>query len=109
MLVAMFGILFRQGQSPTRKEMHELHQQLREELRAEIKETVNAAVREITADLNRQIDEVNHRIDEVNYRIDGLRQDVNRVLAALANHDHIDGRVIVTVQPDAEPAPVADN
>ena len=41
---------------------------------------------------------MNHRIDEMNHRID-------RVLHALANHDHIDGRVMITVQPDTEPAP----
>ena len=166
MLAALLTIVFRQGQSPTRKEMHDLHQQLREELRAEIREAVNAAVREICADMSRQIEGVNHRIDaleesvnhridaleasvnhridaveasvnhridaleasvnhridsvnyridaleeSVNYRMDGLRQDITRVLNALANHEHIDGRVMITAQPDAEPSPAvaADN
>lgn len=102
MLVALFGILFRQGQSPTRKEMHELHQELRTEMQAQVKEAVDGAVREITADTNRQINEVNQRID-------ALRQDINRVLAALASHEHVDGRVMMTVQPEAEPAQAAGN
>ena len=116
MLVALFGILFRQGQSPTRKEMHEMHQQLRDELRAEIREVVSAAVRTATieiiaemnrhtAETNRQIAETNHRIDEMNHRIDETNYRTDQVLHALANHDHIDGRVMITVRPDTEPAP----
>ncbi len=113
-LMALLGIAYRQGQSPTRKEMHDLHRQLREELRGEIREAVRTAVIEITAYVDHRIDEVNHRIDEVNHRIDdtnqqiaGIRQDINRVLAALASHEHINGRVVVNVQPDIEPAPTA--
>ncbi len=45
----------------------------------------------------------------MNNQISELRQDVNRVLAALANHEHIAGRVMTTVQPDTEPAQVGDN
>ena len=108
MLVALFGILFRQGQSPTRRETHEMHQQLRDELRAEIREVVSTAVStatiEIIAEMNRQMAEVNHRIDEMNHRIDETNRRIDRVLHALANHDHIDGRVMITVQPDTEPA-----
>ena len=118
MLVTMFGVLFRQGMSPTRREMHEMHRQLREELRTEIREVVSTAVRTATieiiaemnrqtAEVNRQIAEVNHRIDETNHRIDETNHRIDRVLAALASHEHINGRVVVTVQADTEPAPAA--
>lgn len=114
---------FREDMHRMREEFREDMRRMREELRAEIREAVNTAVREITAEFNRQIDDVNHRIDDVNHRIDsvnhriddlnqqiaGLRQDINRVLNALASHSHVDGQVVVTVQPDTEPAQVADN
>ena len=117
-----------------REEFREDMRRMREELRAEIRETVGTAVREITTEFNRRldgvnhridssIDDVNHRIDSVNHRIDsvnhriddlnqqiaGLRQEINRVLNALASHSHADGQVVITVQPDTEPAQVADN
>ena len=120
-VAALFVVMFRQGRSPTHNDMHNLARQTREELRADIKEAVRTATIEINAEVNRRIDETNRRIDDVNHRIDdvshriddvnrqiaGLRQDINRVLAALANHEHIDGRVVVIIQPDIEPAPTA--
>lgn len=109
-IAALFLVMYRQGRSPTHNDMHNLERQTRDELRKEIKEAVRTATIEINAETNRRIDEVNHRIDEVSHQIDGLRQDINRVLNALANHEHINGRVVVNIQPDAEPAPTsADN
>ena len=118
---------FREDMRQMREEFREDMRRMREELRAEIRETVGTAVREITTEFNRRldgvnhridssIDDVNHRIDSVNHRIDdlnlqiaGLRQEINRVLNALASHSHADGQVVITVQPDTEPAQVADN
>ena len=100
---------FREDMRRMREEFREDMRRMREELRAEIKETIGAAVREITVEFNRQIDRVNHRIDDLNQQLNGIRQEINRVLNALASHSHVDGQVVITVQPDTEPAQVADN
>ncbi|MCE2501665.1 MAG: hypothetical protein J4G13_12520 [Dehalococcoidia bacterium] len=97
---ALFLVIYRQGRSPTHNDMHNLERQTREELRQEIKEAVRTATIEINAETNRRIDEVSHQID-------GLRQDINRVLNALASHERINGRVVVNIQPDTEPAPTS--
>ena len=101
MVAALFVVMYRQGRSPTYGDMMNLERQTRDELRAEIREAVKNAVTEITAEMNRQTTQINHRIDETNQRID-------RILSALAIHEHIDGRVVTTVQPDNEPAPAGD-
>ena len=99
-IAALFLVMYRQGRSPTHNDMHNLERQTREELRKEIKEAVRTATVEINAETNRRIDEVSHQID-------GLRQDINRVLNALASHEHINGRVVVNIQPDGEPTPTS--
>ncbi|MDE2785030.1 MAG: hypothetical protein OXL37_00045 [Chloroflexota bacterium] len=127
-VAALFVIMFRQGRSPTHSDMRELERQTRDELRAEIREAVRTATLEITAEMNRnmaeqtaesnrrmdemnhRIDEMNHRIDEMNHRIDETNRRIDRVLTTLANHEHLDGRVVVAMRPDSEPAPaVVDN
>ncbi len=100
---------FREDMRRMREELREDTRRMREEFRSEIKETVGAAVRELTVEFNRQIDSVNHRIDDLNQQIDGLRREINRVLNALAVHSHVDGQVMITVPPDTEPAQVAGN
>ena len=108
-LAALFVIMFRQGRSPTHSDMRELERQTRDELRAEIREIVRTATIEINSEMSRQIAETNRRIDETNRRIDETNQRIDRVLTALANHEHLDGRVIVAMRPDSEPAPAASD
>ena len=90
-VAALFVVMFRQGRSPTHNDMHNLARQTRDELRKEIRD----AAASVTNDTRNQIN--------------ALRQDINRVLTALANHEHVDGRVMITVQPDTEPVPTADD
>ena len=108
MVAALFVVMYRQGRSPTYGDMMNLERQTRDELRAEIREAVKNAVTEITAEMNRQTTQINHRIDETNQRIDETNRRIDRILSALAIHEHIDGRVVTTVQPDNEPAPAGD-
>ncbi len=109
MVAALFVVMYRQGRSPTYGDMMNLERQTREELRAEIREAVKNAVTEITAEMNRQTTEINQRIDETNRRIDETNQRIDRVLTALASHQHIDGRVMITVQNETEPTPAGDD
>ena len=97
---ALFLVMYRQGRSPTHNDMHNLERQTREELRQEIKEAVRTATIEINAETNRRIDEVSHQID-------GLRQDINRVLNALASHEHLNGRGWSTSNPIPNPRRLA--
>ena len=122
-VAALFVIMFRQGRSLTYSDMLDMERQTREELRVEIREVVRAATIEINAETsrqiaetnrridetNRRIDETSRRIDEMNQRIDETNQRIDRVLTALANHEHLDGRVIVAMRPDTEPAPAASD
>ncbi len=116
MVAALFVVMYRQGRSPTYGDMMNLERQTRDELRAEIREAVKNAVTEITAEMNRQTTEINQRIDETNrridetiQRIDETNQRIDRVLTALASHQHIDGRVMITVQTETEPTPAGDD
>ena len=109
MVAALFVVMYRQGRSPTYGDMMNLERQTREELRAEIREAVKNAVTEITVEMNRQTTEINQRIDETNRRIDETNQRIDRVLTALASHQHIDGRVMITVQNETEPTPAGDD
>ena len=109
MVAALFVVMYRQGRSPTYGDMMNLERQTRDELRAEIREAVKNAVTEITAEMNRQTTEINQRIDETNRRIDETNQRIDRVLTALASHQHIDGRVMITVQNETEPTPAGDD
>ena len=121
-LAALFVIMYRQGRSPTYSDMQSMERHLnetirqtRDDLKREITEAnnaaINAAVAEITANTDRQINELrqdlNGRMQRVEHQIDALRQDFNRMMNALANHEHVNGRVVVTVLPDAEPVPTA--
>ncbi len=106
-VAALFVIMFRQGRSPTHSDLRHLERQTRDELRAEIREVVRTATLEITVELNRRTAETNRRIDETNRRIDEMNHRIDRVLTALANHEHLDGRVIVAMQADSDPAPAA--
>ena len=121
-LAALFVIMYRQGRSPTHSDMQSMERHLnetirqtRDDLKREITEAnnaaINAAVAEITANTDRQINELrqdlNGRMQRVEHQIDALRQDFNRMMNALANHEHVNGRVVVAVLPDAEPVPTA--
>ena len=121
-VAALFVIMYRQGRSPTysdlqsmERNLNETMRQMREELKREITEANNAAIKaavaEITANTERQISELrqelNERMRRTEYQNDALRQDFNRMMSALAGHEHVDGRVIIAVQPDAEPLPAA--
>ena len=121
-LAALFVIMYRQGRSPTHNDMQSMERHLnetirqtRDDLKRELTEAnnaaINAAVAEITANTDRQISELRHdlngRMQRMEHQIDALRQDFNRMMNALANHEHVNGRVVVTVQPDAEPVPTA--
>lgn len=108
-VAALFVVMYRQGRSPTYADMMNLERQTRDELRTEIREAVKNAVAEITAETNRQTTQLNQRIDETNRRIDETNQRIDRVLTALASHQHIDGRVMITVQNETEPAPAGDD
>jgi ribonuclease HII len=108
-VAALFVVMYRQGRSPTYGDMMNLERQTRDELRAEIRETVKNAVTEITAEMNRQTTLLNHRIDETNQRIDETNQRIDRILTTLASHQHIDGRVMITVQNETEPTPAGDD
>ena len=93
---------------------------LRQDMNNQISELqldMNNRMNELQLDMNNQISglrqHMNNQISglrqDMNNQISELRQDVNRVLAALANHEHVAGRVMITVQPDTEPAQVGDN
>ena len=121
-LAALFVIMYRQGRSPTHNDMqgmerhlNETIRQARDDLKREITESNNAChqrrkwlrlpptptARSASSDTISTADAAHGTSNR------RAPPGFHRMMNALANYEHVNGRVVVTVQPDAEPVPTA--
>ena len=98
---------FRREMQQMRDDLRREMQQMGEELRREIKGAIDASAANTERQINELRQEFGTRMQSIEYQVVELRKDVNRALFALANHEHVNGRVMVNLQPEEEPAAAA--